>query len=115
MVRDILGKAPEATEYGEVEWPQMPLETTDEPYTMAQAEEDKRKQNPRWTPTFTSPMDAPPTVSTISAMQRAKRHALCSNSPSGRPRSRCGRGGIGGGVIAPYSVRREDLRLQTVA
>lgn len=110
MVRDILGKAPEATEYGKVEWPQMPLETTDEPYTMAQAEEDKRKQNPRWTPTFTSPMSATNSVYYLGHATREAARTLLELAIWPAAQSLWSRG-IGGGVIAPYSVRREDLRL----
>jgi CO/xanthine dehydrogenase Mo-binding subunit len=42
MVGDILGQPPNETEFGKLRWPQMPLETTDQPYTMAQSEEDER-------------------------------------------------------------------------
>ncbi|MFX7507262.1 hypothetical protein ABTJ37_23370, partial [Acinetobacter baumannii] len=54
MVGEILGRVPDDTEYGVTRWPQMPLETTDQPYTTSQADEDRLKQNPRWTPRFSS-------------------------------------------------------------
>ncbi|MDH7795433.1 MULTISPECIES: molybdopterin cofactor-binding domain-containing protein [unclassified Beijerinckia] len=110
MVRDILGKVPDKTEYGKVEWPQMPLETTDEPYTMSQADEDKRKQNPRWTPTFTSPMSATNSVYYLGHATREAARALLDLAIWPAARSLWSRG-IGGGVIAPFSVRREELRL----
>ncbi|WP_204269898.1 hypothetical protein, partial [Klebsiella michiganensis] len=58
MVGEILGRVPDETEYGVTRWPQMPLETTDQPYTTSQADEDRLMRNPRWTPRFTSPMSA---------------------------------------------------------
>lgn len=109
MVRDILGKAPDETEYGKVEWPQMPLETTEEPYTLSQAEEDKRKQNPRWTPSFTSPMSATNSVYYLGHATREAARALIDLTIWPAAQSLWSRG-IGGGVLAPYSVRREDLR-----
>jgi hypothetical protein len=42
--------------YGVVEWPEMPLTSTELPFTTPQATEDELQRNPRWTPTFVSPM-----------------------------------------------------------
>jgi CO/xanthine dehydrogenase Mo-binding subunit len=58
MLAAILGQLPHETEFGKVHWPQMPLETSDQPYTTSQEDEDRLKTNPRWTPSFTSPMSA---------------------------------------------------------
>jgi CO/xanthine dehydrogenase Mo-binding subunit len=110
MVGEILGRVPDETAYGVVKWPQMPLETTDEPYTMAQEEEDKRKQNPRWTPRFTSPMSATNSVYYLGHATREAARALLDFAVWPAAKSLWSRG-IGGGAIAPYSVRREDLRL----
>ncbi|RFB80691.1 xanthine dehydrogenase family protein molybdopterin-binding subunit [Methylovirgula sp. 4M-Z18] len=110
MVGDILGRAPDETEFGKILWPQMPLETTDEPYTMAQADEDERKKNPRWTPTFTSPMSASNSVYYLGHATREAARALVDLAIWPAARSLWSQG-VGGGQIAPESVRRDELRL----
>ncbi|MGB3540506.1 MAG: molybdopterin cofactor-binding domain-containing protein [Mesorhizobium sp.] len=111
MVGDILGRVPDATEFGKVRWPQMPLETTDEPYTMSQADEDTHSANPRWTPSFTSPMSATNSVYYLGHATRQAAHALVELAIWPAAKSLWSQG-IGGGSIAPYSVRREDIRLE---
>ena len=110
MVADILGVAPDETEFGKVRWPQMPLETTEQPYTMSQAEEDQRKQNPRWTPSFTSPMSASNSVYYLGHATREAARALIDLTIWPAARALWSRG-IGGGQMAPETVRRSDLRL----
>lgn len=111
MVGDILGRVPDATEFGKVRWPQMPLETTNEPYTTSQADEDMRGANPRWTPSFTSPMSATNSVYYLGHATRQAAHALVDLAIWPAARSLWSQG-IGGGQIAPYSVRREDIRME---
>ena len=110
MVGDILGRIPEETEYSVVRWPQMPLETTDEPYTLSQAEEDRRKQNPRWTPCFTAPSSASNSAYYYGHATREAARALIQFSLWPAARSLWSRGG-GGGAIASYDVRPEEIRL----
>lgn len=110
MAAGILGRQPDETEFGKVRWPQMPLETTDEPYTLSQEEEDKRKANPRWTPSFTSPMSASNSVYYLGHATREAALALVELAVWPAVRSLWSRG-IGGGQMAPEVVRREDLRI----
>ncbi|QPC44655.1 xanthine dehydrogenase family protein molybdopterin-binding subunit [Kaustia mangrovi] len=111
MVGDILGRVPDETAFGVVDWPQMPLQTTDEPYTMSQEEEDKRKQNARWTPRFTSPMSATNSVYYLGHATREAARTLLDVMVWPAARSLWSRG-IGGGAMAPYDVRRDELRLE---
>ncbi|MCV9938786.1 molybdopterin-dependent oxidoreductase [Boseaceae bacterium BT-24-1] len=110
MAAAILGKQPDETVFGKVRWPQMPLETTDEPYTLSQEEEDKRMANPRWTPSFTSPMSASNSVYYLGHATREAARALVELTVWPAARSLWSRG-IGGGQMAPEAVRREDLRV----
>jgi CO/xanthine dehydrogenase Mo-binding subunit len=55
---NVLGRVPDRTEFSVVEWPEMPLTSTEQPYTTPQEKEDELKKNPRWTPRFNSPMYA---------------------------------------------------------
>lgn len=54
MVGDILGRVPDRTDFGVVDWPEMPLASTEKPYTTPQEKEDELKRDPRWTPSFSS-------------------------------------------------------------
>jgi CO/xanthine dehydrogenase Mo-binding subunit len=58
MVRDILGCAPATMTFGVTEWPEMPLVSTDEPFTLSQAREDALARDPRWTPLRQTSMSA---------------------------------------------------------
>ncbi|MBN8944574.1 MAG: xanthine dehydrogenase family protein molybdopterin-binding subunit [Rhizobiales bacterium] len=110
MVGEILGRVPDDTEYGITRWPQMPLETADQPYTTSQADEDRLMRNPRWTPRFTSPMSATNSAYYLGHATREAARALLAYAVWPAARSLWTRG-VGGGAMAPYSVRREDLRL----
>lgn len=110
MVGHILGRVPHTADYAVVRWPQMPLETTDEPYTLSQDEEDRRKANPRWTPRYAAPTSASNGVYFFGHATREAARALvdCAIWPAAK--SLWSRG-VGGGAFAPYTVRREELRL----
>ena len=110
MVGEILGRVPDETEYGVTRWPQMPLETADQPYTTSQEEEDRLSRNPRWTPRFTSPMSATNSAYYLGHASREAARLLLDQMVWPAARSLWSRG-IGGGAMAPYTVRREDLRL----
>jgi CO/xanthine dehydrogenase Mo-binding subunit len=48
IVARVLGRAPDRTDYGVVEWPEMPLVSTEQPFTTNQASEVELQRNPRW-------------------------------------------------------------------
>jgi CO/xanthine dehydrogenase Mo-binding subunit len=58
MVRDILGHVPAKMTFGVTEWPEMPLVSTEEPYTLTQEREDALARDPRWTPLVQTQMSA---------------------------------------------------------
>ncbi len=104
MVGEILGRVPETTEFGVVRWPQMPLETTDQPYTTPQAEEDRLSQNPRWTPRFTSPMSATNSAYYLGHATRSAARFLRDHALYPAARSLWGRG-VRGRVRSPRTTR----------
>lgn len=110
MVGDILGRVPDETEYGVVRWPQMPLQTEEEAFSSSQAQEDNRKSNPYWTPSFASPMSATNSVYYLGHATREAARLLVELAIWPAARSLWSRG-IGGGSLAPYTVRREDVRI----
>lgn len=58
MVRDILGRAPAKMAFGVTDWPEMPLISTEQPFTLTQEREDELARDPRWTPTRQTAMSA---------------------------------------------------------
>ncbi|OBX38176.1 molybdopterin-binding domain of aldehyde dehydrogenase [Halomonas elongata] len=57
-VVDFLGRPADDIKTGETDWPELALETSGNPYTMQQAEQDRLSRNPRWTPRLASPSSA---------------------------------------------------------
>ncbi len=110
MVGEIIGRAPAETEFGVVRWLEMPLETTDQPYTTPQAEEDRRSQNPRWTPRFTSPMSATNSAYYLGHATRTAAKFLVDQAIWPAARSLWSRGGKGG-ALASLVITRDELRL----
>ena len=110
MVGDIIGKVPEHAAFAVVNWPEMPLTSTEEPYTMAQADEDAHKRNPRWTPSFTSPASASNSVYFQGHATREAARALLRFGlwPAARA---IWSEGAGGGQMASLAVRPDSLRV----
>lgn len=54
IVGKTIGRIPDRAEFAVAHWPEMPLTSTEQPYTMPQHEEDKLKKNPHWTPSLVS-------------------------------------------------------------
>ena len=92
-----------------VDWPELPMITSGDPYTMSQAEQDKLSANPRWSPGMVSPSSATNsafyfTHSTHEAARVVFTQGLWPAAMS------IWSAGIGGGQAAPLVVRREDAR-----
>ncbi|WP_174363765.1 molybdopterin cofactor-binding domain-containing protein [uncultured Caballeronia sp.] len=104
-----LGKPAAEVRMAIVDWPELPMITSGDPYMMSQAEQDKVSANPRWTPELASPSSATNsafyfTHSTHEAARVVFTHGLWPAAMS------IWGGGIGGGQAAPLVVRREDAR-----
>ncbi|MUT27283.1 MULTISPECIES: molybdopterin cofactor-binding domain-containing protein [Mesorhizobium] len=76
VVADIIGRVPDECAFGVVDWPEMPLVSTEKPYTTPQEEEDALAQNPRWTPSFISPMSASSSAYFVGHATRTAARAL---------------------------------------
>ncbi len=53
-----LGRPADVLDMAVTEWADLPVETSGDPHTMSQAEQDRLAQNPRWTPTVASASSA---------------------------------------------------------
>lgn len=107
IVGNVLGRVPDRTEFSVVEWPEMPLTSTEQPYTTPQEKEDAFKKNPRWTPRFVSPMYASVSAHYFSHATREAARALLSFSllPAARAIWSAS------GQPTPDAVRVEELRV----
>ncbi|SEP34927.1 CO or xanthine dehydrogenase, Mo-binding subunit [Rhodospirillales bacterium URHD0017] len=80
MVRDILGRAPDRMSFGVTEWPEMPLTSTEEPFTASQEQEDTWARDPRWTPMRQTAMSASNSVYFVGHATRTAARTLLSLS-----------------------------------
>ncbi len=102
-----LGRPADTVDFAAVEWPSLPLTSTDEPYTMSQEDEDRRSQNPRWVPRITSPRSA---SNSAYYMGHATREAARLLFELGLWNAALSiwTEGIGGGQARPLVVRQGD-------
>lgn len=104
-----LGKPAADVRMAIIDWPELPMVTSGDPYMMSQREQDTLSANPRWSPGLISPSSATNsafyfTHSTYEAARVVFTHGLWPAAMS------IWSGGIGGGQATPLVVRREDAR-----
>jgi CO/xanthine dehydrogenase Mo-binding subunit len=92
-----------------IDWPDLPVVTSGDPYLMSQAEQDKLSVNPRWSPGYASPSSATNsafyfTHSTREAARVVFTHGMWPAALALWTQ------GPGGGQAAPLVVRIEDAR-----
>ncbi|HKB48139.1 MAG TPA: hypothetical protein VKC57_10615, partial [Ktedonobacterales bacterium] len=49
-----LGRPADALDMAVTEWPDLPVETSGDPHSISQAEQDRLAKNPRWSPAYAS-------------------------------------------------------------
>jgi CO/xanthine dehydrogenase Mo-binding subunit len=49
-----LGRPADGLDLGVTEWPDLPVETSGDPHTISQAQQDRLAENPRWSPAYAS-------------------------------------------------------------
>jgi CO/xanthine dehydrogenase Mo-binding subunit len=104
-----LGKPADEIATGEVNWPELPLKSSGDPYTMPQADLDRLSQDPSWTPSLSSASAASDSAYYFGHASREAARLLFTQGlwPAARV---IWSEGIGGGQLAPLSVRREEAR-----
>lgn len=112
MVRDILGRAPDRMTFGVTEWPEMPLTSSEEPYTTPQEREDALARDPHWTPARQAPMSASNSVYFVGHATRTAAQTLLRLSlwPAALV---IWSAGPGGGQLRPLAVDIADARFTT--
>jgi CO/xanthine dehydrogenase Mo-binding subunit len=104
-----LGKPAADVRTSVIDWPDLPVVTSGDPYLMTQAEQDRLCANPRWSPSYASPSSATNsayyfTHSTREAARVIFLHGLWPAAMAIWSQ------GIGGGQAASLVVRVEDAR-----
>lgn len=110
MVAKVVGRVPEPCVFGVTDWPEMPLFSTEQPYTLSQQEEDRRAADPRWTPCFASSMAASNSAYFVGHATRTAARALLHLSlwPAALA---LWSNGPGGGQLTPLAIAFEDVRM----
>lgn len=91
------------------DWADLPVQTSGDPYTMAQAEQDKLARNPRWSPGYASPSSASNSAYFFSHTTRETARVIFDHGLWPAAMAIWSQG-IGGGTASPLVVRREDAR-----
>src|SRR5690606_30536349 len=91
------------------DWPDLPIYSSGDPYTMSQQDQDRLAADPAWTPAYASPASASNsayyyTHTTREACRLIFRHGLWPAAVA------IWSEGIGSGQAAPYVLRQEDAR-----
>ncbi len=104
-----LGSPAENVRTSLMEWPELPLKTSGDPFSMSQANQDRLSRDPLWTPRLNSSSSASNSAyfgshTTLEACRLIFLHGLWPAALSVWGR------GIEGGPASSYVVRREDAR-----
>jgi CO/xanthine dehydrogenase Mo-binding subunit len=110
MVAREIGRIPEDVTFGITHWPEMPLITSDKPYTMPQDEESEHARNPHWTPSLLSPMSASNSAYFIGHATRTAARALLRMSLWPAAVAIWSRG-VAGGQFRSLAVDFSDARI----
>ena len=104
-----LGRPASAVLTSVIDWPELPVVTSGDPYQMSQAEQDKLSANPRWSPVLISPSSA--TNSAFYFTHSTHEAARVVFTQGVWPAAMAlWSEGIGGGQATPLVVRRDDAR-----
>jgi CO/xanthine dehydrogenase Mo-binding subunit len=102
-----LGRPADEVRTGEIEWPELPMFATGNPWLMTQAEQARHSPNPRWTPFRVTPSSASNSAYFYGHATREAARLVFTQGLWPAALAIWG-AGFGGGQLAPLSVRRED-------
>ncbi|WP_226781669.1 xanthine dehydrogenase family protein molybdopterin-binding subunit [Oceaniglobus trochenteri] len=107
MTERHLGRYADSVDFAVTDWPSLPLQSNDEPYTMSQEEQDEAASDPHWVPRITSPRSASNSAYYFS---HATNEAARLLFDLGLWQAALGiwQDGIGGGQAAPLAIRRDQ-------
>lgn len=104
-----LGRGADAVHTSIVDWPELPMKTSGDPFISNQASEDVAMRDPAWTPALASPSSASNSAYYFSHGTSETARVLFEYGLWPAALSIWG-AGFGGGQAAPYVMRPEDAR-----
>lgn len=110
IVRDMLGKAPDAVEFGVAEFPELPVVSNWSPYTTTQKQQDEFQKNPHWVPFMLPAMSASNSAYFIGFGTRQAAKFLFENSLWPAARAIWSEGPAGGQISSGF-MTVNDLRV----
>lgn len=109
MVQRLLGKAPDVVVFGETDFPQLPLKSNFEPFTITQDQQDELARDPFWVPAILPAMSASNSVYFIGFGTRQAAQFLLENTIWPAARAIWSSGPAGGQIASGY-MTVNDLR-----
>ncbi|WP_111735595.1 xanthine dehydrogenase family protein molybdopterin-binding subunit [Roseovarius amoyensis] len=107
MTERHLGRYADRVDFAVIDWPSLPLNSNNEPYTMSQEDQDAAAQDPHWVPRITSPRSASNSAYYFShATNEAAR--LLFELGLWQAALSIWQEGIGGGQAGPLVIRRDQ-------
>ncbi|MDD4702629.1 MAG: molybdopterin-dependent oxidoreductase, partial [Desulfovibrio sp.] len=110
IVRDMLGRAPDAVEFGVAEFPELPVVSNWSPYTTTQKQQDEFQKNPHWVPFMLPAMSASNSAYFIGFGTRQAAKFLFENSLWPAARAIWSEGPAGGQISSGF-MTVNDLRV----
>lgn len=107
MTERHLGRYCDKVDFAAIDWPSLPLQSNDEPYTMTQEDQDAAAQDPHWVPRITSPRSASNSAYYFSHATNEAARMLFDLGLWGAALS-IWEEGIGGGQAGPLAIRRDQ-------
>ncbi|MBS0451694.1 MAG: xanthine dehydrogenase family protein molybdopterin-binding subunit [Proteobacteria bacterium] len=104
-----LGRPIDQVQTSIVDWPELPMKVSGDPYLMSQADQDSHQSDPAWTPSYCSPSSASNSAYYFSHGTRETARVLFEHGLWPAAMS-IWSSGFGGGQAAPYVMRIEDAR-----
>ncbi|WP_242111336.1 xanthine dehydrogenase family protein molybdopterin-binding subunit [Luteimonas aquatica] len=104
-----LGRPADEVRTAQIDWPELPMVATGDPWLMQQAEQDRQQGDPRWTPNLAIPTSASNSAYFFGHATREAARLLFTEGLWPAALALWGQG-FGGGQLSPLAVRREDAR-----
>ena len=103
------GRPADDIQTAQTSWPELPMTTSGDPWSIEQDEQDRAAASPFWTPYLVTPTSASNSAYFYGHATREAARLVFERGLWPAARAIWSRGG-GGGPLAPLSVRREDAR-----
>jgi CO/xanthine dehydrogenase Mo-binding subunit len=109
LCAQFFGRPADEVRTAQTSWPELPMTTSGDPWSIGQDEQDRAAASPFWTPYLVTPTSASNSAYFYGHATREAARLVFERGLWPAARTLWSRG-AGGGPLAPLSVRREDAR-----